>query len=49
MLTALGYRVVCLDNLGYGDSEAPRVPPESIVEYSTKTAADNIKTLACEL
>ena len=49
MLTSIGYRVVCPDNLGYGGSDVPRVPPSSIEKYSLKTAADNIKLLAAKL
>ena len=49
MLIEAGYRVVCMDNLGHGRSESPRVPPTSIEKYSMKNHADAIRTLAVEL
>ena len=49
MLIELGYRVVCPDLMGYGGTEAPLVPPESITNYTYKRAAEDLKQLASEL
>lgn len=45
-LLSTGYRVVCPDIMGFGRTAAPRVPPESIENYSFKRAAADIKALA---
>ena len=45
----MGYRVVCPDLMGYGGTDAPRVPPESISNYSLKRAAEDIHQLARNL
>ncbi|MCJ1247997.1 hypothetical protein MMC30_005212 [Trapelia coarctata] len=45
----LGYRVVCPDMMGYGGTDAPHVPPESLSLYGFKRAADDIKELARQL
>ena len=49
MLLKMGYRVVCPDIMGFGGTDAPQVPPESIALYSFKRAADDIKELAQQL
>lgn len=49
MLLHMGFRVVAPDMIGYGQSEAPRVPPESIAFYSFKRVADDMKELARQL
>ncbi|RFU80345.1 alpha beta-hydrolase [Trichoderma arundinaceum] len=48
-LVALGLRVVAIDCIGYGGTEAPHVPPESIRLYTFKRAADDIKELASQI
>ncbi|KAL9028020.1 MAG: hypothetical protein Q9196_003557, partial [Gyalolechia fulgens] len=45
----MGLRVVAPDMIGYGQTEAPRVPPESIAFYSFKRIADDTKELARQL
>ncbi|KAI9713633.1 MAG: hypothetical protein M1812_006605 [Candelaria pacifica] len=45
----MGLRVVCLDIMGFGGTDAPRVPPEDISLYGFKRAADDIKELAHQL
>lgn len=48
MLVSMGYRVICPDLMGYGGTDAPRVPPESIENYSYKRIAEDINQLAGE-
>ncbi|KAI9845254.1 MAG: hypothetical protein M1837_005010 [Sclerophora amabilis] len=48
-LVDLGLRVVCPDSMGYGGTDAPKVPPESISLYGFKRAADDMKELARQL
>ncbi|KAL8717308.1 MAG: hypothetical protein Q9225_005440 [Loekoesia sp. 1 TL-2023] len=45
----MGIRVVAPDVIGYGQTEAPRVPPESIAFYSFKRVADDVNELARQL
>ncbi|KAL9034091.1 MAG: hypothetical protein Q9214_007206, partial [Letrouitia sp. 1 TL-2023] len=45
----MGYRVVCPDLVGFGGTDAPRVPPESISLYCFKRIADDVKELARQL
>ncbi|KAI9803252.1 MAG: hypothetical protein M1825_002043 [Sarcosagium campestre] len=45
----MGFRIVCPDLMGFGGTDAPRVPPESIELYGHKRAADDIKELASQL
>ncbi|KAL9102192.1 MAG: hypothetical protein Q9163_002640 [Psora crenata] len=45
----MGYRVVCPDIMGFGGTDAPQVPPESMALYGFKRAADDIKELAGQL
>lgn len=49
MLLELGYQVVCPDIMGFGGTDAPLAPPESMAFYSYKRAADDIKELARQL
>ncbi|MCJ1385733.1 hypothetical protein MMC17_008856 [Xylographa soralifera] len=49
MFLDMGLRVVCPDMMGYGRTDAPNVPPESLSYYSFKRAADDIKELAKQL
>ena len=49
LLLRLGYRVVCPDIMGFGGTDAPQVPPESMSLYSFKRAADDIRELARQL
>jgi len=49
VLLAAGYRVVCPDIMGFGQTDAPSVPPESIAYYSFKRAAEDINELARQL
>lgn len=45
-LLSLGLRIVAIDCMGYGGTEVPRVPPESIELYGFKRCADDIAELA---
>ena len=49
VLIEMGYRVVCPDLMGYGGTDSPRVPPESIINYTYKRAAEDFKQLASDL
>ncbi|KAI9659282.1 MAG: hypothetical protein M1821_001540 [Bathelium mastoideum] len=49
MLIGCNLRVVALDMMGYGETDAPRVPPHSIHLYGFKRAADDIEELARQL
>ena len=46
MLINMGYRVICPDLMGYGGTDAPRVPPESTTNYTLKRAAEDMNQLA---
>ncbi|GAM87341.1 hypothetical protein ANO11243_053640 [Dothideomycetidae sp. 11243] len=48
-LTALGLRVVAPDMMGYGGTDAPKVPPHDIHLYTFKQAADDVAALAHHL
>lgn len=45
-LTGLGLRVVAPDMMGYGGTDAPKVPPHDISLYGFKKAADDLAALA---
>ena len=49
----MGFRIVCIELMGFGRTEAPPVslgsPSQSIEYYSFKRAADDIKALAEQL
>lgn len=45
----MGYRVVCPDIMGFGGTDAPQVPPDSMAFYGYKRAVDDIKELARQL
>lgn len=49
MLVDHGLRVVALDMMGYGGTDAPQVPPNSIQLYGFRRAADDIEELAQQL
>ncbi|KAF1847363.1 alpha/beta-hydrolase [Cucurbitaria berberidis CBS 394.84] len=49
LLVDLGFRVVVPDMMGYGGTDAPEVPPNSIRLYGMKRASDDIAALAKEL
>ncbi|KAK5148570.1 hypothetical protein LTR04_000614 [Oleoguttula sp. CCFEE 6159] len=49
LLLELGLRVVCPDLMGFGRTDAPKVPPASIHLYGFKRAADDIAELARQL
>ena len=45
-----GFRVVCPDLPGFGETDAPQVPPEeSLSFYSFKRVADDVRELARRL
>ncbi|RYN21211.1 hypothetical protein AA0115_g9848 [Alternaria tenuissima] len=45
----MGMRVVAPDMMGYGETDAPKVPPNSIKLYGLKRASDDIAALAKEV
>ncbi|KAI9706758.1 MAG: hypothetical protein M1820_004728 [Bogoriella megaspora] len=49
LLVSQGLRVVALDMMGYGLTESPECPPESLHLYGFRRAADDIATLASQL
>jgi len=49
VLVDMGCRVVAPDMMGYGGTDAPNVPPNSISLYGLKRASDDIAALAKEL
>jgi pimeloyl-ACP methyl ester carboxylesterase len=48
-LLELGCRIVAPDMMGYGGTDAPRVPPNSINLYTLKRASNDIAELARQL
>ncbi|KAH0537002.1 hypothetical protein FGG08_006174 [Glutinoglossum americanum] len=48
-LLDLDLRVVVPDMMGYGGTDAPKVPPETLALYGMKRAADDIRELANQL
>jgi pimeloyl-ACP methyl ester carboxylesterase len=49
LLVDMGMRVVAPDMMGYGETDAPKVPPNSIKLYGLKRASDDIAALAKEV
>ncbi|KAG9189736.1 soluble epoxide hydrolase / lipid-phosphate phosphatase [Alternaria panax] len=49
LLVDMGMRVVAPDMMGYGGTDAPQVPPNSIKLYGLKRASDDIAALAKEV
>jgi len=49
LLVSLGLRVVAPDMMGYGGTDAPKVPPNPISLYGLKRASDDIAALAREV
>jgi len=49
LLVDMGMRVVAPDMMGYGGTDAPKVPPNSIKLYGLKRASDDIAALAKEV
>jgi len=45
----MGCRVVCPDLMGFGETEAPPVPPNDLKLYSMKRISDDIRELAKQL
>lgn len=49
LLLDMGLRVVAPDLMGFGGTDTPTVPPESLALYGLKRASDDIKELARQL
>ncbi|CAO2651630.1 Nn.00g042000.m01.CDS01 [Neocucurbitaria sp. VM-36] len=49
LLVDMGFRVLAPDMMGYGGTDAPKVPPNSISLYGLKRASDDIAALAKEV
>jgi soluble epoxide hydrolase/lipid-phosphate phosphatase len=45
----MGFRVIVPDTMGYGGTDAPHVPPNSLALYSMKRASDDFALLARQL
>ncbi|KAF2477393.1 alpha/beta-hydrolase [Lindgomyces ingoldianus] len=49
LLLDMGFRIVAPDMMGYGGTDAPKVPPNPINLYGLKRASDDIAELARQL